>query len=143
SLTPRSAAVGTPAIAGDWKILVRRIDNPATHIRGLFSNATAQATSGHHFVGVDTTITNNTRTPQTDLLGQSFSVRDAAGHAYFATHFDGDFRSSLGMTPAGGLDPGASMSGSVAFEVPDSAQHLTLYFTPLLDAPVRWPVPTR
>lgn len=125
----RIVSLGAPVEAGDWKLVVSSIRNPDQHVTDSLFGFTPKPAAGHHFIGATVAVTNNTRSVKNTPVGLFFAVRDPAGHQYTPTHFDGSF-GLAGSVPLGGLDPGASVSGNISFEVPDGASNLTLYFAP-------------
>jgi hypothetical protein len=126
--------LGQPVNAGDWKVTISKIQNPDTHVTDPQLGGFAPTPrAGNHFVGATVSVTNNTGAVKLAPIGLFFALRDPAGHTYTPTHFDGTFGFG-GNVPNGGLDPGASVAGTVSFEVPNGAHALTLYFFP------NWPL---
>ncbi len=109
-------------------MVVQTIKNPDTHVES-FGQVLAGPAAGDHFLSAVVTVTNVSGTVKNAPIGLFFEVSDTIGHTYTPTHFHGDF-APLGGPPSGGLDSGASMSGTVTVEVPDRTEHLTLYFSP-------------
>jgi hypothetical protein len=128
--------VGATVDAGKWRLVVRSIDNPSqgvadSAIPGLPRNPS----SGDHFIAANVTLTNTAGPVNNSPVGAFFDIRDNVGHRYFPSYYGGAFRFG-GSVPLGGLDNGATLSGAVLFEVPDTARNLTLYFSP------DWPLTT-
>jgi hypothetical protein len=130
----RKAALGQTVSAGDWKVTVSKVQNPDAHVTdSLLRGFAPTPKAGDHFVGATVSVVNDTGSVKLAPIGLFFALRDPEGHTYTPTHFDGTFGFG-GNVPNGGLDPGASVAGTIAFEVPDTAQALRLYFFP------NWPL---
>lgn len=128
--------LGQSVDSGSWKLVVHGIQNPDTHVTdSALGGFSANPAAGNHFVGANVVVTNDSGSVQNAAFGLLFELRDRLGHKYTPTHFGGTFGFG-GGTPNGGLDSGKSLAGTIAFEVPDSARNLTLYFLP------HWPLQT-
>jgi hypothetical protein len=91
------------------------------------SPSTVTPPSDNHYVGVDLEVTNATSHVE-PFLPSFFSLTDRAGHRYGADPIPG---APGGLEePLGGVDPGATIRGTLPFEVPDSASGLVLVFQP-------------
>lgn len=128
--------VGTTVDAGSWRLVVRSIDSPSHGVAdSAFPALPHSPKSGDHYVAANVTLTNISGAVSIRPVGLFFDLRDDVGHKYFPSYFGGSFRFG-GTTPIGGLDNGATVSGAVVYEVPDTARNLTLYFAP------NWPLTT-
>jgi hypothetical protein len=119
---PKDAfTVGDVVSDGDWRLAVRGVQSPFVP-----QSSFVHAQPGMRYLALHLDATNTSRKVQ-DFPEFTLHIEDPAGHR-FVEGFVGTTGAPDLQTR--NLDPGASTSGTLYFEVPDAASHLTLVFWP-------------
>lgn len=108
--------VGDTVALGDWAVTVNGVTDP-------FTSSNQFDTPQGRYVGVDTTVANNSDSPATVSSLMCFELRDSTGRTYNQALVAGG-----GAAPDGEVDPGGVLRGDLYYDVPTDVSGLQLRF---------------
>jgi hypothetical protein len=123
---PDEFAVGDLVELGDWQVKVHGVTDPFTSDDPIF-----QPAAGNRWVAIDVEVTNTGDSAETLSSIVCFQLKDGENKAY-----DSTVTGVAGTaSPDGDLAPGASLRGTLEYELPTAAAGLHLTFNcDLLDS---------
>jgi hypothetical protein len=117
---PEEFAVGDLVELGDWQVRVHGVTDPVVSDDELF-----QPPEGQRWVAVDVEVTNTGDQTETVSSMLCFEIMDGQNRTYDQTVTG----VSTAATPDGDVASGASLRGTVEYEVPADAAGLRLNFS--------------
>jgi uncharacterized protein DUF4352 len=117
---PEVFAVGDLVELGDWQVRVHGVTDPLESSDPIFA-----PTPGHRWVAVDVEVTNRSDQTATVSSMLCLELKDATNTTYDQTVTG----ASTAATPDGDVAAGASLRGTVEYEIPADATGLRLDFS--------------
>lgn len=118
---PQTFAVGDLVELGDWQVKVHGVTDPFTS-----SNQFVQPAAGNRYVAADIEVFNRSDAPQTVSSLLCFELQDSTNVAYQLSMAGAG--SGGPLPPDGEVAPGASLRGTLTYEVPAAATGLRIHF---------------